>query len=56
MYLSIRLQNVTSASGNCGSMTKPQGAHVMVRDEAKWPSGDDVAELKAALRSLDLKR
>jgi hypothetical protein len=37
-------------------MAKTQGAHVMVRDEAKWRSGDDLAELKAALRSLDLKR
>jgi|SRR5215216_5561240 len=37
-------------------IAKTQGAHVMVRDEAKGRSGDDLAELKAALRSLDLKR
>ena len=37
-------------------MAKTQGAHVMVRGEATWRFGEDLAGLKAALRSLDLKR
>ena len=48
---------MNSADGDLRYVSlKLRGTHVMVRDEAKWRSGDDLEQLKAALRSLDLKR